>query len=165
MNTRASSRSLLAMLALALGAGCAHSEARPPDADAEAIREVHAEYRRAWLANDTEGVLRLFTSDAVLLPHHGLPAVVGAEAIRAFWFAPGPPTTITRLDLDLDEVSVRGSSAVVRGRSQVGWTVQQPSGLERWENAGTFLTLLRRDPDGRWRITHHMWDDPPNRRL
>src|SRR5690349_5827013 len=129
MNTRGSSRSLLGTLALALGAACAHSEARPPAADAEAIREVHAEYRRAWLANDSEGVLRLFTPDAVLVPHHGLPAVVGVEAIRAFWFAPGPRTTITRLDLDLDEVSVSGSTAVVRGRSQVGWTIEQASGL------------------------------------
>jgi uncharacterized protein (TIGR02246 family) len=157
MNTR--------LLVLALGIACAHSEAPPPDADATAIRELHAEYRRAWLANDSEGVLRLFAPNAVLLPHHGLPAVVGAEAIRAFWFAPGPTTTITRLDLELDEASVHGDTGVVCGRSPVGWTVQQPSGPERWENAGTFLTLLRRDADGRWRITHHMWDDPPNRRL
>ena len=157
MNTR--------LLVLALATACAHSEARSPDADATAIREVHAEYRRAWLANDSEGVLRLFTPDAVLLPHHGLAAVVGVEAIRGFWFAPGPPTTITRLDLDLEEVSIHGDTGVVRGRSQVAWTVQQPSGLERWENAGTFLTVLRRDADGRWRISHHMWDDPPNRRL
>lgn len=157
MNTR--------LLALALGIGCAHPEARPPDADATAIREVHAEYRRAWLANDPEGVLRLFAPAAVLLPHHGLPAVVGTEGIRTFWFAPGPPTTITRLDLDLDEVAIHGDTGVVHGRSQVAWTVQQASGPERWENAGTFLTILRRDSDGRWRITHHMWDDPPNRRL
>lgn len=157
MNTR--------LLVLALGIGCAHPEARPPDADAAAIRSVHDEYRRAWLSNDSEGVLRLFTPEAVLLPHHGLPAVVGSEAIRAFWFAPGPPTTITRLDLDLEEVSIHADAGVVRGRSRVAWTVLQPSGPEQWENAGTFLTVLRRDADGRWRITHHMWDDPPNRRL
>ena len=27
-------------------------------------------------------------------------------------------------------------------------------------NAGTYLMVLRRQPDGEWRITHRMWDDP-----
>jgi uncharacterized protein (TIGR02246 family) len=110
-------------------------------------------------------VMRLFTPDAVLLPHHGLQPVVGSEQIRAFWFTPGPPTSITRLDLELDDIAVREDIAIVRGRSQVDWTVQKGETLERWTNAGTFLTVLRRGTDGAWRITHHMWDDPPNQRL
>lgn len=161
-----SSRSCLAaLLALAAGTSCAHGAGRAADGDARAIRAVHEAYRRAWLANDAEGVMRLFAPEAVLLPHHGVPPVVGSEAIRAFWFAPGPPTTITRLDLQLDEVSVRGDTGLVRGRSQVEWTLEKSGTLERWANAGTFLTVLRLDPDGAWRITHHMWDDPPNRQL
>ena len=151
---------------LVLAMACAHGSAsQPPESEARALREVHEAYRRAWLANDTEGVMRLFAPDAVLMPHHGLAPVVGAEAIRAFWFAPGPPTVITRLDLELDEVSVQGAIGLVRGRSHVEWTVEKGSTPERWANAGTFLTLLRRGSDGAWRITHHMWDDPPNRRL
>jgi ketosteroid isomerase-like protein len=27
-------------------------------------------------------------------------------------------------------------------------------------NAGTYLMVLRRAPDGAWQITHRMWDDP-----
>src|SRR5262245_22443293 len=104
--------------ALALGLACAHGGGRPAEADVQALPAVHDAYRRAWLANDAEGVMRLFAPEAVLLPHHGLPAVTGSEAIRAFWFAPGPPTTITRLDLELDEVSVRDDTGLVRGRSQ-----------------------------------------------
>ena len=53
----------------------------------------------------------------------------------------------------------------MRGRSRVDWTVAKDATLERWTNAGTFLTVLRRGADGAWRITHHMWDDPPNQRL
>jgi uncharacterized protein (TIGR02246 family) len=159
------SRTCLAA-AVVLTMACAHGgPARPPEDETRALREVHEAYRRAWLASDTEGVMRLFAADAVLMPHHGLAPVVGPEAIRAFWFSPGPPTVITRLDLELDEISVQEATGLVRGRSHVEWTVEKGSALERWANAGTFLTVLRRGPDGAWRITHHMWDDPPNRRL
>jgi len=154
-----------ALLTLALGAACAHGGGPPSSASTDGLRELHQAYRRAWLANDADGVLRLFAPDAVLLPHHGLPAVVGVEAIRAFWFAPGPPTTITVLDLEFDEVSVQEATGLVRGRSRVEWTVQKGETLEQWANAGTFLSVLRRGSDGTWRITHHMWDDPPNRQL
>ena len=156
---------MAALLALAAGTSCAHGGGRPSEADVEALRAVHDAYRRAWLANDAEGVMRLFAPEAVLLPHHGLPPVVGTEEIRAFWFAPGPTTTITRLDLVLDGISVRADTGVVRGRSQVEWTVAKSDATEQWRNAGTFLTVLRRGPDGAWQITHHIWDDPPNQRL
>lgn len=150
--------------ALVLEAGCAHSPATEPSST-DALREVHEAYRRAWLANDQEGVLRLFDRGAVLLPHHGLAPVVGLDAIRQFWFAPGPPTKITVLELDYDEIVADGPRGLVRGRSRVQWTVQRGSELERWGNSGTFLTVLRRGDDGVWRITHHVWDDPPNQRL
>jgi len=165
MSPRTSRRCSAALLAVAVGASCAHGGGRPAEGDAQAIRAVHDAYRRAWLANDAEGVMRLFAPDAVLLPHHGLSPVVGSEAIRAFWFAPGPPTTITRLELQLDDISVRDDTGLVRGRSEVDWTIEKTGTVERWANAGTFLTVLRRGPDGAWQITHHMWDDPPNRRL
>ncbi len=152
--------------ALLLAMACAHGgPARPPEDETRRLREVHEAYRRAWLASDTEGVMRLFAPDAVLMPHHGLAPVVGAKAIRSFWFAPGPPTVITRLDLELDELSVQDATGLVRGRSHVEWTVEKGATVERWANAGTFLTVLRRGPDGAWLITHHMWDDPLNRRL
>lgn len=149
-----------------LGLACAHAPAPRTDdrAAAEALREVQETYRRAWLANDASAVLGVFAPDAVLLPHHGLNPVLGVDAIRQFWFAPGPPTGITLLELEYEEIAAEGDRGLVRGRSRVEWTVRRGSELERWANAGTFLTLLRRGPDGVWRITHHVWDDPPNQR-
>ena len=165
MNPRGWRTCLAALLALACWTSCAHGGGHAADTDARAIRAVHDTYRRAWLANDAEGVMGLFAPEAVLLPHHGLQPVVGSEQIRAFWFAPGPPTTIIRLDLELDDIAVREDTGIVRGHSQVEWSVQKGETLERWANAGTFLTVLHRGTDGVWRITHHMWDDPPNQRL
>ena len=131
-------------------------------ADHAKIRTVLETYRSAWLANDAEAVLRLFTEDAVLMPHHGVEPVLGKKAARAFWFpAGGPPTTITAFTQTLDQIDGNSGLAYVRGHSRVEWVTGAGSGATRSGNAGTNLTVLRRQPDGSWRIAVQMWDDPP----
>ena len=49
-------------------------------ADESEIRTTIEAYRTAWLANDSHGVLKTFTDDAILQPAHGAPAVVGKLA-------------------------------------------------------------------------------------
>ena len=131
--------------------------------DREAVRQLHEDYRVAWLANNGEAVRRVFTNDAVLLPHHGLEPVVGMEAIKRFWWPEdGLPTTITRFEATYDEIGGCATIAYARGRSEVEWTVDDHGKSTRFHNAGTFLTLFRKLPDGSWKISHQMWDDPPN---
>ena len=131
-------------------------------ADQAKIRTVLENYRSAWLANDAEAVLRLFTEDAVLMPHHGVEPVLGKKAARAFWFPPGgPPTTITAFTQTLDQIDGSGDLAYVRGHSRVEWVTGTGPDAKRSGNAGTNLTVLRRQPDGSWRIAVQMWDDPP----
>ncbi len=133
-------------------------------ADREAIAQVKASYRKAWLAGDAEGVRRLFTADPVLMPHHGVPAVVGVKAINDFWWpVDSPKTVITKLEVPIEEISGDGRMALVRGRSEVAWTMEDQGKVTQYSNAGTYLTVLRKLPDGSWKITHHMWDDPPTR--
>jgi uncharacterized protein (TIGR02246 family) len=133
-----------------------------PAAEEQKIRAVIDAYRRAWLANDAEAVLRLFTSDAVLLPHHGVEPVVGIEAARAFWFPKdSPPVKITELEMRVDQVGGACDVAFARGHSRVAWVTGTGADAKTSSNAGTNLTLLRRGADGAWRITHQMWDDPP----
>jgi len=134
------------------------------DTDEGAIRAVLESYRVAWLKNDPDGVLATFAPDAVIMPHHGGPPSAGIDAIRAYWFAPGPTTTVTAFELTVDEVYGRDGIAFVRGRSTVRWTVERASGPERWANAGTFINVLVKTGDGTWKTRAQMWDDPPNRR-
>ena len=132
--------------------------------DASAIKATIDAYRTAWLSNDAKGVLKTFTDDAVLLPAHGAPAVVGIAAIEKYWFTPGgPPTIITELNISVDQVSGNPTLAFARGLDGVAWTVSQDGTTRRHSHSGTYLNVMKKLPDGSWRIQAHMWDDGPER--
>ena len=159
------SRRNLALLTLLVGVLVTTASAKECllETDRDAIRGVHEAYRIAWLANDSEAVRLNFTEDAVLLPHHGLAPVEGMAAIKQFWWpADAKPTTVTRFEASYDEIGGCGSIAFVLGRSHVEWTVTENGQAEKFSNSGTFLTLMRKLPNGTWKMTHQMWDDPPN---
>jgi uncharacterized protein (TIGR02246 family) len=139
-------------------------EAALTDADQKAIQATIQAYRAAWLANDTKGVLNTFTDDAVLQPAHGAAAVVGIAAIEKYWFTPGgPPTTITELNVTVDQVSGNGTLAFARGLDGVAWTVTENGATHHHSHPGTYLNVMKKLPDGSWRIHVHMWDDGPER--
>jgi len=157
---------LILVLAVPARAPAADSTGALTAADQAKIRTVLEAYRSAWLANDADAVLRLFAENAVLMPHHGVEPVLGRKAARAFWFpAGGPPTTITAFTQTIDQIDGGGDVAYVRGHSKVEWTTGTGPELKRSGNAGTNLTILRRQPDGSWRIAVLMWDDPPPQNL
>lgn len=132
--------------------------------DEKAIKATIEAYRKAWLANDTKGVLKTFTDDAVLLPAHGNEAVEGIVAIERYWFAPGgPPTTVTVLNITVEQVKGDGTLAFAHGLDEVGWTVTRDNGSHRYFHPGTYLNVMKKLPDGTWRIQVHMWDDGPER--
>lgn len=151
-------------LLLALAAPVPPASGDLSEADVRAIRANLESYRVAWLKNDRDGVLATFAQDAVIMPHHGGEPAAGIDAIRTYWFSPGPVTTITGFELTVDEVYGTHEIAFVRGRSTVRWTVEQSSGRQRWSNAGTFISVFVKARDGSWKTRAQMWDDPPNRR-
>jgi uncharacterized protein (TIGR02246 family) len=132
--------------------------------DEHAIRATIGAYRTAWLGNDAKGVLKTFSDDAVLQPAHGAPAVVGIDAIEKYWFTPGgPPTTITELNITVDQISGNGTVAFARGLDRVAWTIVEDGAVRRHSHPGTYLNVMRKLPDGSWRIQVHMWDDGSER--
>jgi len=136
------------------------------DSDRAAIESVLEHFRAGWLSGDADAVRSTFASDAVLMPHHGLAPVVGMAAINEFWWpASTAKTKITRFVQTLDEIGGSGNIGYVRGRSAVAWTVEDQKAVERWQTGGNFMALLRKTPDGKWRISHLIWDDPPNQRI
>lgn len=147
----------LALLALAVALP-AHSDDDAcgyDDADDAAVRAAIQAYVRAWLANDAEAVMATLTDDIVLQPHHGDEPVIGAEAVRAWWFPEGPPATITEFAIETEATEGCGSLAYAWGRFSIEWQYEDL----RFTNAGNTLSVLERTPDG-WRIAHQTWNDP-----
>ena len=135
-----------------------------PD-DVKAIKATIEAYRTSWLQGDVNGVLNTFAEDAVLLPHHGDPPVQGINAIRNYWFGSGgPATAITGLKITVEQIGGNETMAFARGLDAVSWTMT-PDGqpAQRFSNSGTYLNVMKKLPDGSWRIQVHMWDDPGNR--
>jgi uncharacterized protein (TIGR02246 family) len=150
------------MFMIAVSVACrSGADRQDGGADGRSLRAVNDAYRAAWLAGDSAAVLRLFAPDGVLLPHHGDPPVVGLQAIRAFWWPPeAPPTTVTSMDITTDGVDASGDQGVLWGRFTLAFSFEVDGHRRSMRNAGTYLMILRRAPDGAWRITHRMWDDP-----
>ena len=164
--------SALIFLALALTLFSATSDNATPASrcsatlskqDTAAVKAVIESYRTSWLADDAEGVLKTFTDDAVLLPHHGGSAVVGRQALKDFWWPAGTsPVKLNKLDISVEEVGGDCNFAYARGHDAISWTVEEGGTQKTYVNSGTYLNVLRKMPDGTWRISHHMWDDPSN---
>jgi uncharacterized protein (TIGR02246 family) len=133
--------------------------------DIAKIKRVHSKYEEAWLRGDADGVRALFTEDCVLLPPHGDTPRIGQKGLNEYWFAPGaPPTQITKLVVTPQSIGGDGQIAYVWGTDEVAWTTVEDGKTTRAGHKGMFLNVLRKQADGDWKLSHHMWDDAVERR-
>jgi uncharacterized protein (TIGR02246 family) len=132
-------------------------------ADADAVRLANLAYTSAWLANDAEAVMRLFTEDAVLIPHHGVAPVEGKPAVRRhFW---PPNSSFFRVDsfrMTPAEIGGCGDLAFARGRFSLQFTTEAGGKRQTLSNEGNYLMVFRRR-EGQWLISRYIWNDPPPR--
>jgi uncharacterized protein (TIGR02246 family) len=128
--------------------------------DVAKIKMVHKKYEETWLSGDADGVRALFTDGSVLLPPHAAKPWIGQKGLNEFWFPPNaPPTKITKLALTLENIGGDGQIAYAWGTHEVAWITTQGSTSTTASHKGTFLNILRKQPNGDWKISHHMWDD------
>lgn len=64
------------------------------------------------------------------------------------------------LNITVEQVKGDGTLAFAFGLGEVGWTVTQDNS-HRYFHPGTHLNVMKKLPDGTWRIQVHMWDDSP----
>lgn len=110
------------------------------------IRELHGEWVATFAGKDIEEAMKFFSDDAVLMPAHA-PAIVGKEAIQA-WFEswlPNPDVTSTFAP-DVIEVAASGDFAYDRGTYQ--FTMQTADGLVR--DSGKYVIVWKKI-DGEWK--------------
>lgn len=133
--------------------------------DIAKIGQVHKRYEEAWLKGDANGVRTLFTEDCVLLPPHGDKPRIGQKGLNEFWFPrDAPPTQITKLIVTPQSIGGDGQIAYVWGTDEVAWTTVQDGKTATASHKGMFLNVLQKQPNGEWKLSHHMWDDTIERR-
>ncbi len=144
------------LLVLAVG-GCA------PQVDVEAdaaIRRLPTDdWCKAEADRDIEAKLKLFTTDAVLMPRAGYANVIGQQAIRA-WHEQEWEGTKYECSGTVDEVQVFGDWGMVRGTYSGLFT--PASGAPR-RVSGKFLCTVRRQADGSWKLAHVIWNSDSRR--
>ncbi len=143
------------LLVFAVG-GCA------PQVDVEAdaaIRRLPTDdWCKAEADRDIEAKLKLFTTDAVLMPR-AEPNVIGQQAIRA-WHEIEWEGTKYECSGTVDEVQVFGDWGMVRGTYSGLFT--PASGAPR-RVSGKFLCTVRRQADGSWKLAHVIWNSDSRR--
>jgi uncharacterized protein (TIGR02246 family) len=148
-----------------------YSVARPSEcrelssADLAALRKVNTAYPAAWLANDSAAVMRLFSPDATLIPHHGDAPVEGEAAIRRHFWPPNPPyLRVDAFQMQPAEIAGCGDLAYARGRFEIEYTTDADGARKKYANAGNYLMIFRKRGD-QWLISRYIWDDGPSQTL
>lgn len=146
---------------MTLGTICQASSA-DDEADIAALRALDQAYASEWLAGNAEGVMSLFTADAILVPHHGDTPIVGHAAIRNFWFNPKyPPTVVPSWTRDAEQILLFDDVGIVQGRARLSW---EYDGTRTTIPEGNYVLVAVRDTD-RWRIRLLTWNDDPRKWL
>lgn len=151
--------SFLLILATALQLPAMRAPVPQTFGDRAAVEAATQAYRTAWLTNDPEQVMATLTPDAVIYPST-LSPIKGADAIRAFWFPRDSSTRVTDLELTIESIHVDGDTAITSGMGSLTFVVTQngvtspPRTQRHWH-----VNVLRRQPDGSWKIWRRMWGD------
>jgi len=137
-------------------------EAVSTEADVAAIRALVEQWIAAIETGDVDGVLALYTDDAVRLPPDG-PAYSGKEAFEEdssgafeqFSFEVVWPVEGT------EEIVVAGGWAY--HLSEYAMLVTPKEGGETMEENGKIIEICQQQPDGSWKLAREIWNrnNPP----
>jgi uncharacterized protein (TIGR02246 family) len=114
------------------------------EADVRKIDEATQTAVKAALAKDFATWAALFLDDAVVNPPNE-PAIKGRAAIRA-WLEKFPPIT----EFKLNNLKVDGRQDLAYALGTYTMTITPPGAPGSVKDSGKFVTVLRRQPDGRW---------------
>jgi ketosteroid isomerase-like protein len=140
---------------------------RPPDD----VSSISREWATAWNAKQLDRTLGLYTSDAAFFTAEGQ-RYSGLPAIRKL-FQQGLDSADPNITFHNLSSSVSGDLAYESGefsevltftgkaKPLVDTGSKAPPPGTKLNAQGYYLMVLRRQPDGRWRIAEHMWTFTP----
>ena len=151
------------LISLALLVAACQPVAEQPDPAAEAARRAEDvaaikslvdENIAAWNAGDAAAVAARCTNDAVLMPPN-MPALIGKEAIQS-----GTQLIFDQITFNLTgkvlEVEIAGDWAFAR--MTYAETLTRKASGEPTEDAGKWLTIVKRQSDGSWKTYRDIWN-------
>jgi ketosteroid isomerase-like protein len=121
------------------------------EADRTAIRQVGETDMKMMNAKNWLGDVELYTEDAIQLPPNQA-AVQGKAAIQA-WEEAFPP--FSNFQAQSLEIGGQGDVAYDRGTYSMTMT---PPGAASIEDHGKYLTILRKQADGSWKISRLIYN-------
>jgi uncharacterized protein (TIGR02246 family) len=128
--------------------------------DREKIEELHQTDMKASMANDVDTLLGLWTEDGVMIRPEGEP-VIGKKAItRAMesYREQLKNITVTQYLIDFKEVKIIGDHAYEWGEFHHKYFTKDNPGQEL-EQKGRLMRILRRLPDGKWKVARAIWTE------
>lgn len=154
---------LLAVLGLTVLAAAAAQSSPSTEADQAAIQQVWVDYANAVMTGNVDAYMALWADGGVQMPP-GVPPNVGKDAIRASTakkMAGGSDNT-TVMKIDPKEITILGDYAYSRGLYTVNVTGSDGSVLGKTD--GKFMTILRKQADGSWKIYRDIFNSnvPPS---
>jgi uncharacterized protein (TIGR02246 family) len=123
--------------------------------DDKAVRAITPRFVEAYNRKDAAAAAQDYAADAKVLPPN-MPMVSGKDAIRAFWkFAMDMGV---HLDLQAVDLVVDGSTAYERG---VATMTTQAGAAQPKTSKGKYVTVMRRQSDGSWKLVLDIWNGDP----
>ncbi len=135
-------------------------EAASTEAEVAAIRVLTERWIAAVGAGDVDGVLALYTDDAVRLPPDG-PTVSGKEAFEEYFSG-----AFEQFSFEV-VWPVEGTEEIVVADgwayhlSEYAGLVTPKEGGETMEEKGNVVVIIQRQPDGSWKFAREIWNHPP----
>ncbi len=152
-----SARCILPLLvALAACGSPASLEPTFTAADEAGVRKNLDDYTSLTLAKNWDGIIALYTSDAVRFAPNEPP--VQHDAMKA-WLEKFPP--ISAFEAPTDHLDGGGNLAVATGHYALTATV--PGQTTPMSDKGKWFVILKKQADGSWKRTADGWnsDNPP----
>lgn len=118
-------------------------------ADRAAIEAIFEGIEQADVAEDIDALMALHTDDVISMPPNR-PAIVGKEALQAYFERSFAVVDIVALEIGVEEIEIAGDLAYARGGFSE--TFVPGEGEEPVQFVGKLLFICRREPGGTWRL-------------
>ena len=126
-----------------------YKDLEPSSDDRTIIQAIMARWAAAIRARDATALGSMVTEDAVFLPP-GYPPIRGKRSIEVMYHAFFPQFSRVELNTVVEELEVAGDWAFVWGSENMVLVPQ--SGGSPIELQGRGMSILKRQPDGSWKI-------------